>query len=666
MEDALGQSELKFRTLWDTIPTAVVITRVSDGLILFANQHFRLMFGVPSNTLVPDFYHKADERQQLLNLVTQDGCLRDYEVQVKKADGTPFWVSLSSERLSFEGQSAMIATFYDITKRKQVEVELQKAHRALETLSECNRIMIRAQEELDLLQRICQVMISLGGYRLAWVGFAEHDAAKRVRPVAQAGYAEAYLESINISWADTVQGQGPAGKAIRTGQVSIARNMMMDADFAPWRDQALKRGYASAISLPLRIDSQAFGAITIYAEEPDAFDAAEVSLLTKLADNLAYGMITLRSRLECQQAELALRQQAERERLIAVIAQRIRQSLNLEQILNTTVLEVREFLQADRVFIYRFELDWSGIVVVESVATDCLSILGAKVKDSYFENTSGQFYKAGRIQAIEDIYTADLNPCHRDFLEQIQIKANLVVPIVQAEELWGLLVANQCRHSRKWQPLEIDLLKQLATQVAIAIQQSELYQKLQSANLELHRLASSDGLTQVANRRCFDEYIHQEWQRLAREKSPLSLILCDIDFFKKYNDTYGHQAGDRCLQQVAQAISRVIKRPADLVARYGGEEFAIILPHTEAQGAAHVAELIRMEVKSLEIPHNIHQLSQAESSAIKTYITLSLGVASMIPDHASSPARLIFNADHALYAAKAEGRDRVEIMPLCY
>ena len=666
MEDALGQSELKFRTLWDTIPTAVVITRVSDGLILFANQHFRLMFGVPSNTLVPDFYHKADERQQLLNLVTQDGCLRDYEVQVKKADGTPFWVSLSSERLSFEGQSAMIATFYDITKRKQVEVELQKAHRALETLSECNRIMIRAQEELDLLQRICQVMISLGGYRLAWVGFAEHDAAKRVRPVAQAGYAEAYLESINISWADTVQGQGPAGKAIRTGQVSIARNMMMDADFAPWRDQALKRGYASAISLPLRIDSQAFGAITIYAEEPDAFDAAEVSLLTKLADNLAYGMITLRSRLECQQAELALRQQAERERLIAVIAQRIRQSLNLEQILNTTVLEVREFLQADRVFIYRFEPDWSGIVVVEAVATDCLSILGAKVKDSYFENTSGQFYKAGRIQAIEDIYTADLNPCHREFLEQIQIKANLVVPIVQAEELWGLLVANQCRHSRKWQPLEIDLLKQLATQVAIAIQQSELYQKLQSANLELHRLASSDGLTQVANRRCFDEYIHQEWQRLAREKSPLSLILCDIDFFKKYNDTYGHQAGDRCLQQVAQAISRVIKRPADLVARYGGEEFAIILPHTEAQGAAHVAELIRLEVKSLEIPHNIHQLSQAESSAIKTYITLSLGVASMIPDHASSPARLIFNADHALYAAKAEGRDRVEIMPLCY
>jgi len=368
---------------------------------------------------------------------------------------------------------------------------------------------------------------------------------------------------------------------------------------------------------------------------------------------------------ERKQAELALRQQTEREKVITVIAQRIRQSLDLEKILNTTVLEVREFLQSDRVFIYRFEPDWSGIVVVESVASGFLSILGTKVKDTYFENTLGKFYKQGRIQATADIYTAGLNPCHIDFLSQFQIRANLVVPILQGEDLWGLLVANQCQEPRKWQPLEIDLLQQLATQVAIAIQQSELYQKLQEANLELQRLASSDGLTQVANRRYFDEYINQEWQRLAREQSSLSLILCDIDFFKKYNDTYGHQAGDRCLQQVAQAISRVIKRPADLVARYGGEEFAIILPHTEIEGASHVAELIRLEVKTLEIPHP-NYLRKAETMEARQYVTLSLGVASAVPHHTLSPARLIFSADHALYRAKAEGRDRVAINFICF
>jgi diguanylate cyclase (GGDEF)-like protein len=184
----------------------------------------------------------------------------------------------------------------------------------------------------------------------------------------------------------------------------------------------------------------------------------------------------------------------------------------------------------------------------------------------------------------------------------------------------------------------------LATHLAIAIQQSELYQQVQ-------RLASSDSLTQIANRRRFDEYLDQEWQRMAREGAPLSLILCDIDFFKTYNDTYGHQAGDNCLQQVAQAISFAVKRPADLVARYGGEEFAVILPHTDAQGSAQIAEKIRSQVQVLQIAHAGSQVSQ--------YITLSLGVASTVPAYESSPAVLIAAADKSLYQAKAEGRDRV-------
>jgi diguanylate cyclase (GGDEF)-like protein len=210
--------------------------------------------------------------------------------------------------------------------------------------------------------------------------------------------------------------------------------------------------------------------------------------------------------------------------------------------------------------------------------------------------------------------------------------------------LWGLLIAHHCSGPRHWRQFEIELLNQLATQAASAIQQSELYQQVQ-------RLASSDGLTQIANRRRFDEYLDQEWQRMAREGAPLSLILCDIDFFKTYNDTYGHQAGDNCLQQVAQAISFAVKRPADLVARYGGEEFAVILPHTDAQGAAQIAEKIRSQVQVLQIAHAGSQVSQ--------YITLSLGVASTVLFHESSPAVLIAAADKSLYQAKAEGRDRV-------
>ncbi len=215
--------------------------------------------------------------------------------------------------------------------------------------------------------------------------------------------------------------------------------------------------------------------------------------------------------------------------------------------------------------------------------------------------------------------------------------------------LWTCVLCNfsVCLHERL-QRVQFNARRKLeATNAKL----NELNHQLEKANQELQSLASLDSLTQVANRRRFDEHLNQEWRRMAREKAPLSLILCDVDFFKTYNDTYGHQAGDECLQQVATAIKSAIKRPADFVARYGGEEFVVILPLTGAKGAVHVAEQIRAAVKAAEIAH--------ANSQVGKYVTLSLGVASTVPDHTSSPATLIAAADQALYQAKAQGRDRV-------
>ena len=175
--------------------------------------------------------------------------------------------------------------------------------------------------------------------------------------------------------------------------------------------------------------------------------------------------------------------------------------------------------------------------------------------------------------------------------------------------------------------------------------------RLKESNSELKYQANIDSLTQVANRRRFDEYIAQEWAICAREKQYLSIILCDVDYFKFYNDAYGHQAGDECLFKVAQGMNLAIKRPADVVFRYGGEEFAVILPFTEGEGALKVAQSIREEIKKLKI---IHDLSQASH-----YVTLSLGVASIIPNAKFSVESLIATADRALYEAKALGRDRI-------
>ena len=174
---------------------------------------------------------------------------------------------------------------------------------------------------------------------------------------------------------------------------------------------------------------------------------------------------------------------------------------------------------------------------------------------------------------------------------------------------------------------------------------------LKKANLKLSYQANIDSLTQISNRRRFDEYINQEWSRCVRERESLSLILCDVDYFKAYNDTYGHQAGDNCLYEVAKAIERAVKRPADVAFRYGGEEFAVILPYTEAQGAIAVAEDVYQQVRELNIPHT--------SSGVSNAISLSLGVSSIIPNLDILPDILISAADNALYDAKLKGRNRI-------
>lgn len=167
--------------------------------------------------------------------------------------------------------------------------------------------------------------------------------------------------------------------------------------------------------------------------------------------------------------------------------------------------------------------------------------------------------------------------------------------------------------------------------------------------LSLAREVTIDGLTQISNRRAFDQRLEQEWHRLSREKLPLSLLLCDVDFFKRYNDRYGHPAGDDCLRAVAREIEKCTRRPADLVARYGGEEFAIILPNTLKQGAILIAEKICQVIRNLHILH--------ESSYVSDYITVSIGISTTSPESNVHPRSLIESADKGLYLAKNQGRD---------
>jgi two-component system chemotaxis family response regulator WspR len=178
----------------------------------------------------------------------------------------------------------------------------------------------------------------------------------------------------------------------------------------------------------------------------------------------------------------------------------------------------------------------------------------------------------------------------------------------------------------------------------------ESQQQLMALNLELQRMTRSDGLTGLSNRRYLDEVLAMEWRRGARERSDLSVLMIDIDDFKKYNDTYGHVAGDEALRKVAEVLRKCLRRPADLAARFGGEEFTAVLPATSLRGAQQVGEQIRSEVYALEVPHKSSSLGQ---------LSVSIGGAAQVPRHEYDFSILIETADRALYDAKRAGKDRV-------
>ncbi|MEO5354980.1 MAG: PAS domain S-box protein [Magnetococcus sp. XQGC-1] len=209
-----------------------------------------------------------------------------------------------------------------------------RAKRTLRLLSDCNSALIRSSDEPELLDKICRLIVDVGGYRLVWIGYAEQDAQKRVVPASQYGFSPDYIKNLHITWADGERGQGPTGRAIRSGQTQVARDIFQDPKFLPWRASAMVHGLFSSIALPLQEAGHAFGALNIYAQEANAFDQEEILLLEELAGNLAYGISVLRLRKAHHQALEAHRKQ---ERLCRAIVEQAADGITIAR-LDGTIL----------------------------------------------------------------------------------------------------------------------------------------------------------------------------------------------------------------------------------------------------------------------------------------------------------------------------------------
>jgi len=401
----------------------------------------------------------------------------------------------------------------------RTEERLSKANRTLRALSRCNEVLVHSANEAELLDEICKIIIEEGGYRLCWVGYREYDSHKTVKPAAQAGYEVGYFKKVRITWDDSELGRGPTGTAIRSGEPYICQNILSDPRFAPWREDAGKRGYSSAIGLPLREDSTTMGAITIYAAEADAFDEEEVKLLTKLADNLAYGIRALHVLDERMCSEEALKSSEEKYRSL------------VESTEDSIYLVDREYRY---LFMNKKHLERMNISKEEALGQPYQKFHSPEENKKIVELVHKVLQTGGSVQQ-EHLSRRDSRYFLRTLSPVTDKDGRTVAVTIVSKDITGI---------------------------------KQLEEKLRALTL-------TDELTGLYNRRGFFALVEPLLKLAKRQKKTLYMLYADMDKLKEINDTFGHQEGDLAIKDMA-SIFRATYRESDIIARISGDEFVVI------------------------------------------------------------------------------------------
>ncbi|HUX83420.1 MAG TPA: EAL domain-containing protein [Halothiobacillus sp.] len=606
-------------------------------------------------------------------------------------DGQTIWLRTSKVPLQdAEGKIfGMLGTYDDITEHKLGEMALQRALRAQRALSASNSILIHATQEDKILQDMCRAVIEQGEYRLAWFGYVEHDEAKSVRPAASAGYEAGYLEKLNITWADTESGRGPTGTAVRSGKPQVSRAIQTDPNMTHWREEALKRGYASIIALPVKTAVGAMlGVFTIYAHESDAFDETEIALLSEMASDLAFGIETLRHRLRASYHELqvnALTNHNPDAILILDAARHIEFAnpaaerlfgQSAKQLLGSpfgwstgpdeaTEIEIFPWGDLNSGTPRLAELRLIDIGSTEGAKTlvflhditekrraEKLTLrMGRMLKNSWDEiyvfamdtltfievSVGGMKNLGYSLEELRQMTPLDIKPG----FTRTQFDA-LVAPLRNGDEQEVKFEAEQRRKDGSTYPVDVRLQLSSEEQPPVFIANTQDISERKNYITELEHKALYDPLTDLPNRALLQDRLGLALKIARRESASLAVLSMDLLHLSEINDLMGYQHGDRVLQEIS---SRLLKtcRESDTVARLSDGVFAILLAGATQESAQLVAQKI---MKTLELPVDIDGFSLEIEAAFGLVL---------YPDHGEDTSTLLQRSDIAMRLAKHDG-----------
>ncbi|MEG4083687.1 diguanylate cyclase domain-containing protein [Microcoleus sp. POL10_C6] len=605
------QAETELREMSTALANAVEgISRLDVfGRYLTVNQAYANIAGYQPEEMVGMNWQKTVHPDDCHRMMTAyQKMLAEGRVEVEargiRKDGSIFYKQVVM-LAAYDSQERSIGHhcfMKDITDRKQAEAALQQEFGRLAVVIATQQEIAIRNPNLDAVMAVIndrtQKLIGADG---AVIEILEGD---ELVYRAASGIASTYV-GLRMKVGTSLSGQ-----CIATGQIMLCDDSQTDARVEQSVCQRI--GIRSLVVVPLFYQDDRVGVLKVVSARPCAFTESDIHTLQLMAGFLA-GSLHLASEFEAKNILLSQLQESE-ERYRSVI---------------TSMTE--------------------GVVLqlADGQITTCNASAGR-----ILGLTPEQLM--GRTSIDLDWRTVHEDgspfPCQQHpamiTLRTGKPVSNVVMGIQKSDKTltWISINSQPLFQMNQSQPYGV------VTTFADITERKRAEEMLRHRAEQERLIATTDGLTQVANRRCFDEQLQSEWHRLMQGKQQLSLIMLDVDYFKRYNDCYGHQAGDICLVKVASSAAQAVKRSSDLFARYGGEEFAAILPNTDADGAIAVAESIREAIRDLGIPH--------EQSEVSSIVTVSMGIATVIPTAETSPDELIALADRALYDAKRQGRDR--------